>query len=321
LSEQKVHELDHALLIMATFVPFVYITALNYAISPTPRELLLVLPFLFVAVALPLYVGYLRPAVEGVPNPNSERARGWIYLFYGGGLYAATLAEAPYTGPVVTLTNALVDYGFVFVMLVLTYFSYRFIKWLYKSLEYSSIPTQDKASITAAMIGTFASTLFFAALVQVFFGKSGNTTPFVYSPTTGQAIEIAFGLTYLAPLLALEIDSHHNIRRVCDEYDILKAKYFSQMRPNIRPIAISFLEFVVMTLAWAVVFLKARNIILAFVGVILTATGSILASDNSVAGVVVMILGDAIIYLFLFLRAKNPAVDRAKKLLDKTPKL
>jgi hypothetical protein len=305
-SDQKLNDLDHALLIMATFVPFLYVSALNYIFKPTATQLLLVIPFLFIAVALPIYDGYLRPRIEQVQNATADRARAWIYLFFGGGLYAMTLAQYSYIGPPTTISMLLIQLSFIVGLCALAFFSYRFVLWLYRSLRLVPIPIPDKASIVAAMGGTFISALFFEALLALYYGKAINNAPFVYSNSTGEAVTLAFGFAFLAPLLALEVDCHHNTPKVAREYERIREQNPPKPAVKVGKYVWDAMDFVFMSIALASAFLRhQKKAALIVGGLLLIWVGSIVADGQSLLGVSTMFLGDAFIYLFIILRARS----------------
>jgi hypothetical protein len=157
LALHKAENLDQALLFLSAFAVSGFALGFNLVFKPTLVELLAVLPPLLIVGVMPLYVGYMRGAIE--QQSMAERARGWVYLLFGLGSYSITVVVAWIAfGPDPYLKMEMV-YPVMALLIFLYAFTNKFVSWLYKTLGFGGIPLRVRAGTTSTVAGIFMSSL------------------------------------------------------------------------------------------------------------------------------------------------------------------
>ena len=124
--ERKIDKLDNAFLFLLSFIGLVITIVQVYIVGIS--GLLESLPLLFIGIAIPFYIGYLRGAVsmELINHSLVERMRGWVYLIIG---------VSAYTGYVISIRVSFkilfwFDVPFIFCIAIGGVFTYLLLKWV-----------------------------------------------------------------------------------------------------------------------------------------------------------------------------------------------
>jgi hypothetical protein len=300
--EYRVQALDQALLFLSSFAAFVIAFGFNLAFRPTLAQFLALLPLLVVVVLMSLYVGYMRGAVE--QQSINERARGWVYLIFGVGWYSITLVEAP----IAFGSNLLLRYlALPFItlgLIILLAFTRLFVRWFYRNLSVNSIQLRDKIGTFAVIGGVFLSSLFYEAVLAFQFGTTLNSQPLVYDWLTGNLVSIGQGLTFLFPLVILELKSHHCLDRAALNYDKLGPK----IKPGRKPpqLLINFVQLLYCPFLLLVSGGGASRLLSGVaISYLLVLVGTVLATVLNWVGVLLVFAGDVAMFTSIYLHMRG----------------
>lgn len=118
VSSQRIDRLDNAFLFILSFVGLLASFLQVNPVNSLARYRLI--PFLFLGILWPFYIGYLNGAIK--KDNIAERIRGWIYFFVSTGTYFAFY-----------LSNLnIVNFSYEVLLLSIPFWmlAYFFIKWL-----------------------------------------------------------------------------------------------------------------------------------------------------------------------------------------------
>lgn len=200
--------LDAALLFFSSFLAFAYVTI--FVLLDVPAVgVIESLPIIITGVLLPLYVGYMRGAVQ--QDSLLERMRGWIYLLVGSGMYTIQFVFSQFPA-VITDPYALPGFGlFVALMLLLVTFPRRFVLWAYKYLRpEKTITLEERVALGSTAVGIFFGNLFLFSL-----GTAGVLLSRKAYPIQAQPLVLLVGLLgsfiLFSAMVLIEINCHHYV--------------------------------------------------------------------------------------------------------------
>ncbi len=300
IAASRAQDLDQALLFLSSFLTFVLALGFNLAFKPDLLQFSILIPPLLVVGIMPVYVGYMRGTIE--QHSVRERARGWVFLLFGLGWYAITVADAP----VVLGSDLVLKYlaGFVVtpLLLALLGFTKRFVLWFYKIQGISSVPISDKIGIFSVVSGLFVSSFFYQALLGRQFGRTLNNQPFVYDPLIAQLVSLGEGIAFLFPLVVLEVKSHHCLDEAASLFETYRPKV--RLKPRAPKWAVNVIDLVLLVLFPFLLGLGARGSG-RFLFTILASLSLVLAGIFSAAyvgwiGVLILFGGDVLLSFTVF---------------------
>jgi len=172
--ERKLDRLDNAFLFLLSFIGLVIAIIQVYIVGIT--GLLETLPLIFIGIAVPFYIGYLRGAISIDPLDHSlvERMRGWIYLIVGVSAYIGYVASSRM--PYVVFWFSVPFNSCIAVGLILIYF---FLKWVINIFEQE---IRSNISHEYAPSGTIVSALLFPFFLRMVVSMYSDLQPhFQYS--------------------------------------------------------------------------------------------------------------------------------------------
>lgn len=306
LNTQGVRSLDQALLFLSSFLSFGFASMLQLVQQTNFSKLLLLVPALLVSVALPLYVGYMRGSIEQ-PDSLLERARGWVYLIFGTGSYGLTLVLVPfaYTPNHTPVDVAVIIFGAWFL---LAFFTYRFVRWLYKVASFELIKTREKIGISATISANLAAMFGLESVVAVIIGKAIyiNNAPFVYDEFTASAVSLYFASIVLYFFFLLEFNCHHYLGIAEVTYMRLKKRFPPRKDKNPPTYAIITYDFILMTIAVLLCSVsRPRWVIWPMVTMLGITIGSMIVSYYNILGEAVMAISAFFLYLSLVIAFKR----------------
>jgi len=204
----RIQASDQALLFISSFMAVIAAIAIGVFGSDL-AVIVITTPFFVTAVVLPLYVGYMRGAIEC--NSFEERARGWVYLIIGSGFYALSITfqtlrlpawQYLIAGPLELLLT-----------LFLAVFGFRFVKWFFKSLA-PEVPVtpEGKTMIWATADAAVIMTFFWILMIQILLPYLGSTL-FSVSPSyaSNPVLNAPSGALFLLGAMLIEVNCHHYV--------------------------------------------------------------------------------------------------------------